>query len=195
MEHTKLARACPVSRPLEWESPEQAGRHQERRPQPALAEAGTALSQIPGQDDSQLLESVKIGDLSMRTEHEPVDHADQTFALQFFDGTPEGALGAARLPGYRSGLRKNSSVIGVKAEKPQDDLTLGAAKAQRPGETVPNIIELLNKQPRRQCPLRGWQTITYSRISFTNYDLSSTTYEGLMVCQALCNDAFRGIRG
>jgi len=108
------------------------------------------LGQVPGDNHDQLLEPVKVRDLSTRTYHISIYYTDQPKLLEELDSPPECSFRAAGELRDLGLFRVDFAVVDPQSEETESNFTLAGGHTQGILETVTDPVVLLKKQGGRQ---------------------------------------------
>ena len=100
------------------------------------------LCQVSGQEEDQAVKSIKVGYLSMRTDHISIDHMDQAELPESPDRPPVGRFTATGVLGDLRLFRVDLAIIGPQPEEPQNGAALGRSHSQDVLQTIPDLVKL-----------------------------------------------------
>ena len=121
------------------------GRRKPRRPRnrPVLAD-------IPGNQEQEFVEDIKVRDLRGRSKYKPVNDLDEPRLAQPTDGAPECRLASAWITAEKIGFRINFTIISRKPKKTKDDFTLSGGDAELIIKAISDYVKKLVKLPGGQ---------------------------------------------
>ena len=104
------------------------------------------LGQVSSQYNHKFIESIKIGDLSMRTHNIAIDYVNKPELFEVTNCPPVGCLTTPTLLTGRGLLRVYLAIVGPQSEEYHNNVPLSYRKANDVLEAISNIIKSLQKE-------------------------------------------------